>query len=160
MNIYDIKVKNIKGEETSLDLYKNKVLLVVNTASKCGFTPQYKGLEEVYQKYKERGFEILAFPCNQFGGQEPGSSEEIQNFCDLSFKTTFPLFEKIEVNGSNEHELYHYLKSHCPGLLGSKKIKWNFTKFLVSKDGEPIKRYAPTTKPEDITSDIEKELQG
>ncbi|PIK15063.1 glutathione peroxidase [Halobacteriovorax sp. JY17] len=158
MSVYDYKVKNNKKEEVELSNYKDKVLLVVNTASKCGFTPQYAGLEELYKKYKDQGFEVLAFPCNQFGSQEPGSNEEIASFCDLQFNISFPLFDKIDVNGSDTHPLYEYLKNQAPGLLGSKKIKWNFTKFLISKDGEMITRFAPTSKPESLESDIKKLL--
>ena len=152
--VHDFKAKNIKGEDVSLSDYKGKVLLIVNTASKCGFTPQYKGLEELYKKYEGK-LEVLAFPCNQFGSQEPGSEEEIQGFCSTTFSTTFPLFSKIEVNGDNAHPLYNFLKSANPGVLGTEKIKWNFTKFLVDKDGKPVKRYAPVTKPKDIETDIE-----
>ena len=152
--VHDFKAKNIKGEEVSLSDYKGKVLLIVNTASKCGFTPQYEGLEELYKKYEGK-LEVLAFPCNQFGSQEPGSEDEIQGFCSTTFSTTFPLFSKIEVNGDNAHPLYNFLKSANPGVLGTEKIKWNFTKFLVDKDGKPVKRYAPVTKPKDIDTDIE-----
>lgn len=159
MSIYDLKVKNNKNEEIDFSSYKGKVLLIVNTASKCGFTPQYEGLEELYRTYKKKGFEVLAFPCNQFGAQEPGSSEEIASFCDLQFNITFPLFDKIDVNGSNTHPLYEYLKKQAPGLLGSKKIKWNFTKFLVSKDGEMIKRFSPQSKPDSLINDIESLLK-
>ena len=158
MSIYDYIVKDIKGEEKPLSNYKDKALLIVNTASKCGFTPQYEGLEVIYKELKDRGFEILAFPCNQFGSQEPGSEEEIASFCDLNFKTSFPLFSKIDVNGADEAPLYGYLKSEAPGLLGSKKIKWNFTKFLVDKNGKVLKRYAPQDKPEKIKDDILKVL--
>lgn len=153
MSIYDLKARNIKGEEVSFEEFKNKVLLIVNTASKCGFTPQYEGLENLYNKYKD-DLVVLAFPCNQFGSQEPGSNEEIQQFCDLTFKTSFPLFDKIDVNGENTHEVYKYLKNELPGILGSKKIKWNFTKFLIDKKGNPVKRYAPTTKPESLEEEI------
>jgi len=155
MSIYDFKVKTNKNEEIDFSKYKGKILLIVNTASKCGFTPQYAGLEELYQTYKKKGLEILAFPCNQFGTQEPGTSEEIASFCDLQFNITFPLFEKIDVNGSDTHPLYEHLKSQAPGLLGSKKVKWNFTKFLVSRDGQSIKRFSPQSKPESLMQDIE-----
>lgn len=158
MSIYDYKVKNNKNEEVDLSNYKNKVLLIVNTASKCGFTPQYAGLEDLYKKYKDQGLEVLAFPCNQFGAQEPGSNEEIASFCDLQFNISFPLFDKVDVNGSTTHPLYEYLKEQAPGLLGSKKVKWNFTKFLVSKDGTIITRFAPTSKPEALEQDIKKLL--
>lgn len=154
MDLYSFSVKDIKGEDKSLSEYKDKALLIVNTASKCGFTPQYEGLEKVYAELKEKGFEVLAFPCNQFGAQEPGSEEEIAQFCDLTYKTSFPLFSKIDVNGENEAPLYGFLKKEAPGLLGSKKIKWNFTKFLVDKNGKVIKRYAPQDKPEKIKDDI------
>ncbi|MDA9793247.1 glutathione peroxidase [Bacteriovoracaceae bacterium] len=156
--IYDINVTKGNGEIQSLSEFKNKVLLIVNTASKCGFTPQYDGLEELYVKYKDQGFEILGFPCNQFGGQEPGSDEEIANFCKLNHGVTFPIYSKIEVNGDNTHELYELLKTKAPGLLGSKKIKWNFTKFLVSSDGKTIERFASTTKPANMINDIAKLL--
>lgn len=158
MSVYDFKVKTNKNEEVELSNYKDKVLLIVNTASKCGFTPQYAGLEELYNKYKDQGLEVLAFPCNQFGAQEPGSNEEIASFCDLQFNISFPLFDKVDVNGSETHPLFKYLKEEAPGLLGSKKVKWNFTKFLVSKDGTQITRFAPTSKPESLEDDIKKLL--
>ncbi|EPZ51192.1 glutathione peroxidase [Bacteriovorax sp. BAL6_X] len=158
MSVYDYKAVDIRGNERSLTEFKGKSLLIVNTASKCGFTPQYEGLQKLYDKYQGK-LEILAFPCNQFGKQEPGSSEDIQSFCDLTFKTSFPLFEKIDVNGDNTHPLYQYLKDELPGLLGSKNIKWNFTKFLVDSEGHPIKRYAPTDKPESLEKDIEKSFK-
>ena len=153
MTIYDLKVLNIKGEEVSLSEYEGKVLLIVNVASKCGFTPQYKGLEQLYQEFKGK-MEILAFPCNQFGAQEPGSSEEIQNFCETQYQISFPLFQKIEVNGPNASKLYDFLKKEKPGILGSEAIKWNFTKFLVDKNGHVVKRFAPTVKPEEIKTHI------
>ncbi|MBM14465.1 MAG: glutathione peroxidase [Halieaceae bacterium] len=143
------------GKPQDLNDYQGKVLLIVNTASKCGFTPQYTGLESLHQTYGERGFSVLAFPCNQFGGQEPGSEEEIQSFCDFNYQISFPLFSKIEVNGAASHPLYAHLKEQAPGALGSKRIKWNFTKFLVNQQGEVVKRFAPSTKPEAIASDIE-----
>ena len=157
MSIYQFSAINNKGEEVSLENYKGKVLLIVNTASKCGFTPQYAGLQELYKKYDGK-VEVLAFPSNEFGGQEPGNDDEIAQFCDLQFNISFPLFSKIEVNGSGTHPLYEYLKSEAPGLMGSKKIKWNFTKFLVDKDGKVVSRFAPTTKPEAIKADIDKLL--
>lgn len=157
--IYDFKVTNIKGEETSLSQYQGKVLLVVNTASKCGFTPQYQGLEELYQKYNTQGLEILAFPCNQFGAQEPGSEAEISQFCDLNYHTSFPLFSKIDVNGDNAHPAWSFLKKSKPGLLGSEAIKWNFTKFLVDRHGLPFKRYAPQDSPASMGTDIEELLK-
>jgi len=153
--VMDFSAVLANGEPKNLNDYQGKVLLIVNTASKCGFTPQYTGLESLHQTYGERGFSVLAFPCNQFGGQEPGSEEEIQSFCDLNYQTSFPLFSKIEVNGAASHPLYAHLKEQAPGVLGSKRIKWNFTKFLVNQQGEVVKRYAPSTKPEAIASDIE-----
>lgn len=138
--------------------YEGKVVLVVNTASACGFTPQYEGLQKLYGQYQEQGLEVLAFPCNQFGKQEKGSDDEIKSFCDLNFNISFPLFSKIEVNGDNAHPIYQHLKQEAPGILGTKKIKWNFTKFLIGKNGQVIKRYAPTTKPQDIEADIKAEL--
>ncbi|GAB5465803.1 MAG: hypothetical protein Kapaf2KO_12390 [Candidatus Kapaibacteriales bacterium] len=157
-NIYDFEVTTLSGESQKLSDYSGKVLLIVNTASECGYTPQYEGLQKVYEQYKEKGFEVLAFPCNQFGGQEPGTSDEIANFCTTNYSVTFPMFEKIEVNGENEHPLYSYLKSSQSGLI-TDAIKWNFTKFLIDKNGKPVDRYAPQTKPESITEDIE-ELLG
>lgn len=156
--IYSFTPKNLAGKETPLRTFEGKVVLIVNTASKCGFTPQYAGLEALYKKYKERGFEILGFPCNQFGAQEPGSSDEIGAFCTKNYGVEFPMFEKIDVNGKNAHPLYKFLTSAKPGLLGTEAIKWNFTKFLIGKNGEPVKRYSPNTNPEDIADDIEKEL--
>lgn len=153
MNLYDITVMDMKQNPVSLSDYKGKVLLIVNTATGCGFTPQYEGLEALYGKYKDQGFEILDFPCNQFGNQAPGSADEIHEFCQLTYKVSFPQFAKIEVNGANESPLYTYLKSRQSGVLGS-KIKWNFTKFLVDENGTVIKRYAPTDKPEKIEKDI------
>lgn len=157
-SVYDFSAKNIKGEDVSLSDYAGKVLLIVNTASKCGFTPQYKGLQSVYDELASEGFEILGFPCNQFGKQEQGNEGEIAEFCDLNFGVQFPMFSKIEVNGDGAHPLYRHLKNEAPGSLGIKAIKWNFTKFLVNKEGEVVKRYAPTTKPEDIVEDIRKVL--
>ena len=157
-SIYDFDVVDNKGQAQSMAQYKNKVLLIVNTASKCGFTPQYAGLQALYQEYNQQGFAVLAFPCNQFGKQEQGSNQEIASFCDLQFHISFPLFEKVEVNGEQAHPLYQFLKSQARGLLGSQKIKWNFTKFLINKNGDVLKRYAPSTKPEDIIEDIKKQL--
>ena len=157
MNIYDFKVRNAKGVEVSMADYKGKVLLIVNAATGCGFTPQYEGLQKLYDKYKDLGLEILDFPCNQFGHQAPGTEEEIQEFCTLKYKTTFPLFAKIDVNGKNADPLFTYLKNQQGGFLGD-DIKWNFTKFLVSRDGKVIDRYAPVTKPESIEDDILKLL--
>ena len=157
MTIYDFKVRSAKGEKVSMADYKGKVLLIVNTATGCGFTPQYEGLQKLYDKYKDKGLEILDFPCNQFGHQAPGTEEEIQEFCTLKYKTTFPLFAKVEVNGKNEEPLFRYLKSQEGGFLGD-DIKWNFTKFLVTRDGRVVGRYAPITKPENIEGDILKIL--
>lgn len=154
MDFYQFKAKSINGKEISMHDYKGKVVLVVNTASKCGFTPQYEGLEKLYKEFKNKGLVILGFPCNQFASQEPGSAEEISKFCTLNYGVTFPLFSKIEVNGENADPLYKFLKNSLPGTFGN-EIKWNFTKFLLDKKGNPIKRYAPITKPEDITKDIE-----
>ena len=153
--IYDFKVKTIQGEETTLEQYKGQVLLIVNVASKCGFTPQYDGLEALYKKYKGKGVVVLGFPCNQFGSQEPGSEEKIQNFCRINFGVTFPMFSKIKVNGDDTHPLYRYLKSEQSGILGTETIKWNFTKFLVDKDGKVVKRFGSSTKPQEIEEDIE-----
>lgn len=160
MDLYDFEVNKIDGTPTKIQAFKGKVLLIVNTASNCGFTPQYDGLESLYERYKDSGLEILGFPCNQFGYQEKGSNDEIQSFCKVKFGIKFPLFEKIKVNGKNAHPLYSYLKEKAPGILGSKKIKWNFTKFLVSKNGEVIKRYAPNITPEKIEADIKEALDA
>lgn len=157
MKIYDFKARNAKGVEVPLTEYQGKVLLIVNTATGCGFTPQYEGLQNLYDKYKDKGLEILDFPCNQFGHQAPGTEEEIQEFCTLKYKTTFPLFAKIEVNGKDAEPLFEFLKKQKGGFLGN-DIKWNFTKFLVSRDGTVIERYATMTKPEKIESDILKLL--
>ena len=157
-NVYQFSAQNINNETVDLNNFTDKVLLIVNTASGCGFTPQYEGLQNLYAQLAPQGFEVLAFPCNQFKKQESGSNEEIKQFCDLRFNIKFPLFDKIDVNGDNAHPLFTYLKQQAPGILGSKSVKWNFTKFLVNRQGEVVKRYAPTTKPEDITADIEKLL--
>ena len=154
MSIYDFEVKTISGEIITMNAFKNKVLLIVNVASKCGFTEQYTGLENLYQKYKDKGLVILGFPCNQFMNQEPLNEEEIKSFCSLTYGVTFPMFSKIDVNGENTHPLYKYLKESKKGLLGSEAIKWNFTKFLVDKNGTVINRYAPATKPESLEVDI------
>jgi len=154
-NIYQFDVKAINGDTVSLADFKGKALLIVNTASKCGFTPQYKGLEKLHKEYKDKGFAVLGFPCNQFGQQEPGSDEEIAQFCDLTFQVSFPMFSKVDVNGDNASPLYQYMKEQAPGILGSKGIKWNFTKFLVNKEGQVIKRYASKDKPEAIAKEIE-----
>lgn len=152
--IYDFNVKNINGELISLEQYKGKTLLIVNVASNCGFTSQYKDLEDIYREHKSQGLEILGFPCNQFGSQEPGNEEEIKSFCQLNYDVSFPMFSKIDVNGENTEPLFLFLKESLPGILGSKNIKWNFTKFLVDKNGVPNTRYAPTDKPKDILKDI------
>jgi len=157
-NIYDFKVNTIEGKETTLELYKGKVMLIVNVASKCGYTSQYDGLEALYKKYKEKGLVVLGFPCNQFGSQEPGSEAEIQNFCRVNFGVTFPMFAKINVNGDQTHPLYRYLKSQQPGILGSESIKWNFTKFLVDKEGIVQDRFGSSTKPKSLEERIEKSL--
>lgn len=156
--IYDYSAVLNNGQEVSLKEYQGKVLLIVNTASACGFTPQYEGLEKLYQEFSGQGLEVLAFPCNQFGKQESGSDDEIKNFCDLNFNISFPLFQKVDVNGDNAHPLYQHLKKEATGLLGSQKIKWNFTKFLVDKDGKVIERYGSITKPENLKEDIRKLL--
>jgi glutathione peroxidase len=158
MNAYDFEAASISGELVGLGRYHGKVLLIVNSASECGFTPQYRGLEEVYQQFRERGFEVLGFPCNQFGKQEPGTEAEIGAFCEKNYGVTFPLFSKVDVNGEHAHPLFRHLKESAPGVLGTEAIKWNFTKFLINKDGSVYKRYAPQTKPEDIIGDIEKLL--
>jgi glutathione peroxidase len=155
MSIYDIQLKDINRNEQTLAPYRGSVLLIVNVASKCGFTPQYTGLEALHRKYKARGFAVLGFPCDQFGHQEPGDEVEIQQFCKLTYDVDFPLFAKIEVNGANAHPLYKLLKQQQPGILGTEAIKWNFTKFLVDGDGKVVRRYAPTDKPEDLDADIE-----
>ena len=159
MNLYDLKVKNAKGEDIELSKYKGKTLLIVNTASECGFTPQYEGLQKMYEKLQGKGLEILGFPCNQFGGQEPGNDEAIQGFCTGRFGVRFPIFSKVDVNGPDAAPLYVYLKDQARGFLGTKSIKWNFTKFLVSPEGKILKRYAPTDKPEKIEADLEKTLK-
>ncbi|TDF41594.1 glutathione peroxidase [Alteromonadaceae bacterium M269] len=153
-SIYSFSVPKKDSSEQSLSEFKDKVLLIVNTASKCGFTPQYDGLQNLYDKHKDNGFEILGFPCDQFGHQEPGDDEAITQFCTMNFNITFPVFSKIEVNGPNALSLYDYLKNEAPGIFGSKSIKWNFTKFLISKSGKVLKRYSPKTKPEQIEKDI------
>jgi glutathione peroxidase len=157
-NIYQFSCATPAGEQVSLADYQGKLLLVVNTASKCGFTPQFEGLENMYQKYHDRGLEILGFPCNQFGHQDPGSNDEITEFCQLNYGVSFPMFGKIEVNGGAADPLYKHLKKQAPGALGSKRIKWNFTKFLVNDTGEVLKRFAPTTTPEQMEKEIEKLL--
>jgi glutathione peroxidase len=153
-DLYNLSVKDINLNSVDFSSYKGKTLLIVNVASKCGFTPQYKDLQNLSDKYKDQGLEVLGFPCNQFGGQEPGSNEEVQAFCDLTFNVSFQMFDKVEVNGSNASPLFKYLKHESPGILGTEAIKWNFTKFLVNKDGEVVKRFAP----KDGGDSIEKEL--
>ncbi|MNB86901.1 Hydroperoxy fatty acid reductase gpx1 [compost metagenome] len=158
MSIYDYEANTLRGQEESMSKYKGKVLLVVNTASKCGFTPQYKGLQEVYDKFKDRGFEVLGFPSNQFASQEPGPSEDIAEFCEINYGVTFPMYEKVDVKGDSAHPLFKYLSKEAPGVLGSKSVKWNFTKFLVDKEGRVLKRFAPSTTPDQIEADIAKLL--
>lgn len=154
MTIYDFRVATIDGRTETLDSYRDQVLLIVNVASKCGFTPQYAGLEQLYRSYRDDGFSVLGFPCDQFGHQEPGDEAEIRSFCTLNYDVSFPLFAKIDVNGKDAHPLYQYLKSAQKGLLGSESIKWNFTKFLVGRDGSVLKRYAPTDTPESIEREL------
>ena len=155
MSVYDYSAKTLDGQDVNLADYRGQVLLIVNTASKCGFTPQYEGLEALYKTYKDRGFTVLAFPCNQFGAQEPGNAEEIANFCSLTYDVTFPVMSKIDVNGADAHPLYKFLKKEQKGVLGTEAIKWNFTKFLIGKDGEVVERFAPTVKPEDLKVAVE-----
>lgn len=152
---FDTSITTINGEERTMRDYEGKVLLIVNVASKCGFTPQYKGLEALYKQYKDRGFEVLGFPCNQFGAQEPGAEEEIVQFCELNFGVTFPMFAKIDVNGKETHPLFEQLKSGATGVLGTEAIKWNFTKFLVARDGTIVDRFASNTSPDALTKEIE-----
>ena len=154
MSLYDIDLVMIDGMPQKMEVYRGKTLLVVNVASQCGFTPQYEGLQALYEQFKDRGFVVLGFPCNQFGQQEPGGEAEIEQFCTRNFRVTFPMFAKIDVNGANAHPLYQYLKSEKPGILGTEAIKWNFTKFLVGADGTVLKRYAPNDKPETIAADL------
>ena len=157
-SVYSFSERTLGGEEVSLEQYRGEVLLIVNTASECGFTPQYAGLQKLYETYAGRDFEILGFPCNQFGKQEPGDAAQIGSFCEKNYGVTFPLFDKIDVNGANAHPLYRYLTGEAPGLLGLEAIKCNFTKFLVGRDGTVVKRYAPVTKPEAIADEIGKLL--
>ena len=158
MNVFDFSAPALDGTPVDLSSYRGQVLLVVNTASGCGFTPQYRGLETLHRDYGERGFEVLGFPCNQFKNQEPGTEAEIGQFCERNFGVSFPLFSKIDVNGANAHPLFRHLKREAPGILGTELVKWNFTKFLVDRDGKVVKRYAPKTRPEEIRSDIEQLL--
>ncbi len=159
-SLYDFSANTLSGQTASLAEYRGKVLLIVNTASKCGFTPQYKGLEALHEAYKDQGLVVLGFPCNQFGAQEPGSADEIGAFCEKNYGVTFQLFEKVDVNGENAHPLFNFLKKTAPGVLGTEGIKWNFTKFLVGKDGNVYDRYASTTAPESMKQDIEKLLSA
>lgn len=153
--IYTFKTKTLNGDELDFSHFKGKLLLIVNTASQCGFTPQYQGLEKLYRDFGERGLVVVGFPCNQFGKQEPGDAAEIGAFCQKNYGVSFPLSEKVEVNGSGAHPVFAYLTKTLPGILGSRAIKWNFTKFLIDRDGKPVKRYGPPTKPEQIAPDIE-----
>ena len=157
---FDFTATDIDGNAQDFSAYTGRVLLLVNTASKCGFTPQYTGLEELWRKHKDQGFMVLGFPCDQFGHQEPGNEEEIRNFCSLSYDVSFPMFSKVDVNGDGAHPLYQWLKKEKPGLLGIGAVKWNFTKFLIGRDGRVVKRYAPTDKPESIEKDILKALEA
>lgn len=156
--VYDFTATDIRGEEHALDEFRGKVLLIVNTASKCGFTPQFEGLQSLYADLKDRGLEVLGFPCNQFRNQDPADDKAISEFCSLNYGVDFPMFAKIDVNGSNAHPLFEHLKSNAKGLLGSEAVKWNFTKFLVNREGRVVRRYPPTTKPSAIRADIEKLL--
>lgn len=157
MSVYQFTATSIKGEGKQLSDYSGQVMLIVNTASNCGFTPQYKGLQSLYEKYQEQGFVVLGFPCNQFMSQEPGTDEQIHSFCEMNFGVTFPMFAKVDVNGPAAHPLFHYLTKAAPGMI-TDAVKWNFTKFLVDKKGNVVKRFAPTTKPEEIEADIKKLL--
>lgn len=157
-SLYDFEVIDVHGKKTTLAPYKGKVILIVNTASRCGYTPQFEGLEKLYKSHKAKGFTVLGFPCNQFGSQEPLNESQIENFCRIDYGVTFPMFAKIDVNGASSHPLYRYLKSNAPGILGSEIIKWNFTKFLIDREGNVIRRYAPSTTPESINDDIRKHL--
>ena len=159
-SVYDFSAATIDGRQRRLADYKGQVLLVVNVASECGFTPQYAGLEALYREHRDRGFAVLGFPCNQFGAQEPGDEAQIKQFCETRFRVSFPMFAKIDVNGTDAHPLYAFLKSAEPGLLGTEAIKWNFTKFLVGRDGRVLKRYAPATKPEAIDADVRAALDA
>ncbi|HCE40691.1 MAG: glutathione peroxidase [Alcanivorax sp.] len=155
MSIHDFQARTLDGEEKNLADFRGKVLLIVNTASKCGFTPQYQGLQKLYDNFADRGLEVLGFPCNQFGHQEPGGAGEIGAFCEKNYGVGFPMFDKIDVNGDDAHPLFRFLKAEAPGVLGTEAIKWNFTKFLVDRDGRVVRRYAPKDKPEKIADDIE-----
>ena len=157
-SVYDFKALSIEGKPADLSTQRGKVLLIVNTASECGFTPQFDGLEKLWETYRDRGLVVVGFPSNQFGGQDPGSNDQIANFCQRNYGVSFPMMAKVDVNGANAHPLWKWLTSEAPGILGSQAIKWNFTKFLVGRDGQVIKRYGSTTKPEDITKDLEEAL--
>ncbi|KAK4050069.1 Glutathione peroxidase 2 [Microbotryomycetes sp. JL201] len=159
-SFYDLKAERPSGKPYEFSSLKDKVVLVVNTASKCGFTPQFEALEKLYQKYKDQGFEIIGFPCNQFGGQDPGTDDEISSFCSLNYGVTFPMMKKSDVNGDNTNEVFKYLKSHAKGIFGTEMIKWNFSKFIINREGKVVHRYSPTTKPQDLGADIEKLLAG
>ena len=158
-SFYDLSANSIRGEPISMNEYAGKVVLVVNTASECGFTPQYQGLQDLYEKYKDQGLVVLGFPCNQFGGQEPGDNEQIAEACQINFGVDFQMFEKVDVNGPDAHEVFRFLKKALPGMLG-RDIKWNFTKFLISRNGKPLKRYAPTKRPGSIEDDIVRALKA
>ena len=158
--LYDFEANTLEGEPRKLEAYRGQVLLIVNVASKCGFTPQYQGLELLYRRYQDQGVEVLGFPCNQFGAQEPGTEAEIGAFCEKNYGVSFPMFAKVDVNGDRAHPLFQHLKSEAPGVLGTEGIKWNFTKFLVGRDGKVVHRYAPQTKPEDIAEDVDRVLAG
>lgn len=158
MSFYDLHAKTLKGDPLNMSTYKGKTLLVVNTASKCGFTPQYEGLENLYRKYKEEGLVILGFPCDQFGNQEPGDSNEIREFCEHNYGVSFPMFEKVDVNGKNAHPIFTYLKTQLSGGIFGRRIKWNFTKFLIDKNGKPLKRFSPLTKPEKMEGYIQRAM--
>ncbi len=155
MNVFDFSAKSIDGEEVSFTKFRGQVLLIVNVASRCGFTPQYDALEKLHEKYQSEGFSVLGFPCNQFGAQEPGTEADIKSFCELNYKVKFPMFSKVDVNGDNAHPIYKFLTQSQPGILGTESIKWNFTKFLVDSQGQPVKRYASAITPESIESDIQ-----
>ncbi len=155
MSVYDYSARTIDGEQQPLSAYRGQPMLIVNVASKCGFTPQYAGLETLYNQYRERGLVVLGFPCDQFGHQEPGNEADIKSFCSLTYGVSFPMFAKINVNGADAHPLYRFLKEARPGILGSEAIKWNFTKFLIGRNGQPLKRYAPSDKPESLAADVE-----
>jgi glutathione peroxidase len=159
-NVYEFDAKSLDGKDISLELYKGDVLLIVNTASQCGFTPQYAGLEDLHKKYAQKGLRVLGFPCNQFGAQEPGAAPEIGSFCQKNYGVEFQMFDKVDVNGKDAHPLYKYLTSSAPGVLGTENIKWNFTKFLVDREGKVFKRYAPNVEPKDMSKDIEQLLQN